>query len=132
MPRLQFIQIDVFTSKPFGGNQLAVFLDGEGLTAGQMQTLAWEMNYSECTFLLPPERPGSAARVRIFAPSGEMPMAGHPTVGTALVLLNKGRLSGNQATLDLKIGPIQIDFDESFVWMSLENYCPLNTMQSIV
>ncbi len=62
-----FIQADVFTDKPFGGNQLAVFIDARGLTDEDMQTLTREMNFSECTFVLPPEMPDAVKRVRISA-----------------------------------------------------------------
>lgn len=124
MPKYHFIQADVFTDKPFGGNQLAVFTDARGLTTEQMQTLTREMNYSESTFVLPPERPGTDMRVRIFTPAIEMPMAGHPTVGTTFVLAQSGTLAGKEATLQLKIGPIKVEIERNsagepqFVWMT--------------
>ena len=88
--RYHFVQADVFTDRAFGGNQLAVFTDARGLSAEEMQTLAREMNYAESTFVLPPEIPNAVKRVRIFTPGKEMPMAGHPTVGTAYVLAQRG------------------------------------------
>jgi trans-2,3-dihydro-3-hydroxyanthranilate isomerase len=124
MPKYHFIQADVFTDKPFGGNQLAVFTDARGLTTEQMQTLTREMNYSESTFVLPPEMPGTDMRVRIFTPAIEMPMAGHPTVGTTFVLAQSGALAGKEATLQLKIGPIKVEIERNsagepqFVWMT--------------
>lgn len=124
MPKYHFIQADVFTDKAFGGNQLAVFTDARGLTAEQMQTLTREMNYSESTFVLPPETPGTDKRVRIFSPAIEMPVAGHPTVGTAFVLAQSGELSGTEATLQLKIGPFKVEIERNssgepqFVWMT--------------
>jgi len=78
--------VDVFTDRAFGGNQLAVFTDGRGLPVEVMQAVAKELNLSETTFVLPPETPGHDFRVRIFTPGRELPMAGHPTVGTAFVL----------------------------------------------
>ena len=65
----RYIHLDVFTARIFGGNQLAVVLDGRGLAAADMQAIANEMNFSETTFVLPPERPGTDARVRIFTPA---------------------------------------------------------------
>lgn len=84
-----FVTLDVFTDTRFGGNQLAVFPDARGLTDGQMQCLASELNLSETTFVLPPEQPGNTARVRIFNRVAEMPFAGHPNVGTGFVLADR-------------------------------------------
>src|SRR5574342_1039993 len=123
--RYHFVQADVFTARPFGGNQLAVFTDARGLTAEEMQTLTREINYSESTFVLPAEIPGAAWRVRIFSPAMELPIAGHPTVGTAFVLARRGDIpltgASTEAVLQLKIGPtpVQIDGENgvpSFVW----------------
>ncbi len=85
MPR-RYITTDVFTDRPFGGNPLAVVLDAEGLTTAQMQAITREFNYSETTFVLPPRDAQHTAWVRIFTPGGEVPFAGHPNVGTAVVL----------------------------------------------
>jgi len=82
----KYLTVDVFTNQRFGGNPLAVVPDARGLSAAQMQTLAREFNYSESTFVLPPEDSANDARVRIFTPVQEMPFAGHPNVGTAFVL----------------------------------------------
>jgi trans-2,3-dihydro-3-hydroxyanthranilate isomerase len=125
--RYEFVQADVFTSRPFAGNQLAVFLDGRGLTAAEMQALALEMNFSESTFVLPAEIPGAARRVRIFTPARELPMAGHPTVGTACVLADRGVLpvtrTRTEVTLQLGIGPVKVTLEQRdgrvrFVWMT--------------
>lgn len=126
MNRYAFLQVDVFTRQPFGGNQLAVFIDGRGLTTGQMQSLAREMNFSETTFVLPPEMPGCHKKVRIFTPAVEMPMAGHPTVGTAAALAQRGLVDlpdGQAMTLELGIGPVRVDLEPRgagapFVWMN--------------
>jgi trans-2,3-dihydro-3-hydroxyanthranilate isomerase len=86
MRAFRFVTVDVFTEHRFGGNQLAVFPDARGLSDAEMQALAAEFNLSETTFVLPPESPHNAARVRIFTRVAEMPFAGHPNVGTAFVL----------------------------------------------
>jgi trans-2,3-dihydro-3-hydroxyanthranilate isomerase len=90
MKECRFIQVDVFTDTPFGGNPLAVFPDAEGLITEEMQRLAREMNLSETTFVLPPQAPGADFKVRIFTPAKELPFAGHPVVGTHWVLAHLG------------------------------------------
>jgi trans-2,3-dihydro-3-hydroxyanthranilate isomerase len=92
MREYRFIQVDVFTDAPFGGNPLAVFPEAEGLTAEEMQQLAREMNLSETTFVLPSQAPGADFKVRIFTPAAELPFAGHPVVGTHWVLAHLGRV----------------------------------------
>ncbi len=82
----RYVTIDVFTDRTFGGNPLAVVLDAEGLTAAQMQSIATEFNYSETTFVLPPRDARHTALVRIFTARVEVPFAGHPNIGTAVVL----------------------------------------------
>lgn len=106
MPEYRFVQVDVFTSVPFGGNQLAVFTDARGLAATQMQAIAREMNFSESTFVFPPDDPAHDARVRIFTPGQELPMAGHPTVGTGWVL---GSERGKDSLVfELGVGPTPV------------------------
>lgn len=92
--RLRYVVLDVFTDKPYAGNALAVFPEGDGLTTQQMQAIAKEMNLSETTFVQRPTKPGAAARVRIFTPSEELPYAGHPSVGTHWLLAEEGRHAG--------------------------------------
>jgi trans-2,3-dihydro-3-hydroxyanthranilate isomerase len=87
--RLRYFTCDVFTDTRFGGNQLAVLPEAEGLSDDQMGQIAREFNYSETTFVLPP-RQGNDRRVRIFTPGGEVPFAGHPNIGTAFVLATMG------------------------------------------
>ena len=82
----RYVVADVFTDTPFLGNPVAVVLDAEDLSTGQMQRIAVEFGYSETTFVLPPGDAAHTARVRIFTPSREIPFAGHPNVGTAYVL----------------------------------------------
>jgi trans-2,3-dihydro-3-hydroxyanthranilate isomerase len=81
-----FHTLDVFTARRFGGNPLAVVLDADGLTTEEMQTVTREFNLSETVFVMKPEDASHTARIRIFFPGGEMPFAGHPTVGTAVLL----------------------------------------------
>ena len=87
--RLRYFICDVFTDTRFGGNQLAVLPEAAGLADRQMQQIAREFNFSESTFVLPPET-GNSRRVRIFTPMSEVPFAGHPNVGTAFVLATMG------------------------------------------
>lgn len=84
--RLKFYTLDVFTDVRFGGNPLAVVLDADGLETAQMHKIAREFNLSETVFVLRPQNPAHNARVRIFTPTSELPFAGHPTVGTAILL----------------------------------------------
>jgi len=110
--RLPYITADVFTDRRFGGNQLAVLPDARGLTTEQMLAITREFNYSESTFVLPAEDPAHTCRVRIFTPGGEIPFAGHPTVGTAHVLTATGRvpLAGDETRLVLgeNVGPVPV------------------------
>src|SRR5580700_5624725 len=88
--RRQFRQVDVFTEVPYQGNPLAVVLDGDGLTTGQMQRFANWTNLSETTFVLKPDSDQADYRVRIFTPSQELPFAGHPTLGSCHAWLEAG------------------------------------------
>ena len=97
----RYVTLDVFTAEVFGGNPLAVVLDAEGLTTSQMQSIAAEFNYSETTFVLPPRAAANAAQVRIFTPRAEVPFAGHPTVGTAVVLARELEARGVSPLADL-------------------------------
>jgi trans-2,3-dihydro-3-hydroxyanthranilate isomerase len=83
---LRLHTLDVFTERRFGGNPLAVVLDADGLDGKQMQVIARELNLSETVFLLKPENPAHSAKARIFTPGRELPFAGHPTIGTAVLL----------------------------------------------
>lgn len=97
MKRLRFVTCDVFTDRPFGGNQLAVFPSVMGLPTATMQAIAREFNFSETTFVEKTERAGCTCRVRIFTPGRELPFAGHPTLGTAHVLVHTGAVPGGAA-----------------------------------
>jgi trans-2,3-dihydro-3-hydroxyanthranilate isomerase len=94
MPTFRYVTLDVFTKERFGGNPLAVFPDATGIETADMQRIAAEFNYSEITFVLPPDDPANTARVRIFEPNHELPFAGHPNVGTAFLLGQMGSLFG--------------------------------------
>ena len=111
MPRLAYVNVDVFTANPLEGNQLAVFTDGSGLTTEQMQRIAKETNYSETTFVIPrsfEETREKGHRVRIFTVAEELPFAGHPTLGTAWVLRGIG--GADEIVLDLNVGKIHVRF----------------------
>jgi trans-2,3-dihydro-3-hydroxyanthranilate isomerase len=114
--RLPFVQVDVFTSVPLEGNQLAVFADGRSLSDAEMQALAKEMNLSETTFILPRDAAierERGVRVRIFTVNEELPFAGHPTLGTAMVLRDnalRGRSGAEEVALDLNVGRIPVRF----------------------
>jgi trans-2,3-dihydro-3-hydroxyanthranilate isomerase len=106
--RFSFVTVDVFTTARFGGNQLAVFSDARGLSDGEMQSLAAEMNYSETTFVLPPEDPANTARVRIFNRTAEMPFAGHPNVGTGYVLATQREALGDVLRFEEPAGLVEV------------------------
>jgi trans-2,3-dihydro-3-hydroxyanthranilate isomerase len=106
--KLKFHTLDVFTERKFCGNPLAVVLGADHLTTEQMQTITKEFNLSETTFVMTPENPVNTAKVRIFYPGGEMPFAGHPTLGTAALLAELKQKPGcsfeTKITLELKAG----------------------------
>ncbi|PTA96014.1 PhzF family phenazine biosynthesis protein [Kluyvera sp. Nf5] len=90
----RYVIADVFTDTPFVGNPVAVVLDAQGMSTGQMQQIAAEFGYSETTFVLPPADRANTAHVRIFTPTREIPFAGHPNVGTAFVLASYAAANG--------------------------------------
>ena len=104
MSGADYLVYDVFTATAFGGNQLAVFPDAQGLLEDRLQAITREFNFSEVTFVYPPQDPAHTARVRIFTPTREVPFAGHPTIGTAIALHDLGR--GSDLVLELGVGPI--------------------------
>ena len=97
----RFATLDVFTDRRFAGNPLAVVLEAEGLDTAAMQAIAREFNHPETVFVLPPADPAHRARLRIFTPARELPFAGHPTVGTAVLL---GQLDGGAAPREIVLG----------------------------
>lgn len=127
--RLNYHLVDVFTNRQFGGNQLAVFPEPPAdLPTSIMQRIAAELNLSETTFVFPPADKANDYRLRIFTPASELPMAGHPTIGTAYVLArlgSVGRLTGEKSIVfEEGVGPITVTIqaDEignpSAIWMS--------------
>ncbi|MGA7791312.1 MAG: PhzF family phenazine biosynthesis protein [Xanthobacteraceae bacterium] len=111
--QVEFITVDVFTARKFGGNPLAVVLDGRELSTGQMQAIAAEFNLAETTFVLPPAEASHTAEVRIFTPRAEMPFAGHPNIGTAFVLAREGfsygRAVGSPLVFEEKAGLVRLE-----------------------
>ena len=128
MKSYRYLHLDVFTEHLFGGNQLAVFLDGRGLSAETMQAIAKEMNFSESTFILPPERKGTDLRMRIFTPGEELPMAGHPTIGSTYALARAGVIGPDRDSFvfGLGVGPVPVSLSWKndalhFAWMTQPN-----------
>jgi trans-2,3-dihydro-3-hydroxyanthranilate isomerase len=111
---LEFVTVDVFAERRFGGNPLAVVFNGEGLSTAQMQSIAGEFNLSETTFVLPPKAAVHTAEVRIFTPRAELPFAGHPNIGTAFALANRGdvfgRPIGDRVVFEEKAGLVPLEF----------------------
>ena len=128
MRSYRYLHLDVFTNHLFGGNQLAVFLDGRGLTPAMMQAIAKEMSFSESTFVLPAEQRGTDVRMRIFTPAEELPMAGHPTIGSTFALARSGVIGPERErfVFGLGIGPVPVSLtwkkkELSFAWMTQPN-----------
>ncbi|MBN9448399.1 MAG: PhzF family phenazine biosynthesis protein [Bosea sp.] len=99
MMQRRFVTLDVFAARPHAGNPLAVVLDADGLDVAAMQAIAREFNLSETVFVLPPTDPAHRAALRIFTPERELPFAGHPTVGTAVLLALRDTAEGRPAAL---------------------------------
>jgi trans-2,3-dihydro-3-hydroxyanthranilate isomerase len=118
----RFLLVDVFTEHAFGGNQLAVFPEADGIPDALMQTYARELNFSETTFVLPPRKAGHTHRVRIFTPTMEVAFAGHPNIGTAVALAKEQ--SGGAFMFDEDVGTVRItasiDGDRGFAELTLE------------
>jgi trans-2,3-dihydro-3-hydroxyanthranilate isomerase len=113
--KVSFVTCDVFTDRPFTGNQLLVVPDARGLTSAQMQAVAREINYSESTFVLPPKQLPHAYLQRTFVPVKEIPYAGHPTVGTAVVMAALGKVAAgapdgtHPITIEVGFGPLALE-----------------------
>lgn len=121
---MRYLHYDVFTDRRFEGNQLAVFHDARGLSKEQMQAITKEMNFSECTFILPAETTGTDVRMRIFTPGTELPMAGHPTIGSTFALAELGVITPGSSSFvfGLGVGPTKVELTWqgnrlSFAWM---------------
>jgi trans-2,3-dihydro-3-hydroxyanthranilate isomerase len=121
---MKYLHYDVFTDRRFEGNQLAVFPDASGLSDAMMQTIAREMNFSESTFIMPPEAAGTDVRMRIFTPGLELPMAGHPTIGSTFALAELGVIAPGRErwVFGLNVGPTPVELTWTgrrlgFAWM---------------
>jgi len=123
MTRHEYVLVDVFTDRKFGGNQLAVFRDGTGIRDELMQAAAKELNLPETTFVVPAVH-GGDHKLRMFTPARELPFAGHPTVGTAFVLADS-----RDATLRLEepVGTLQVTVRDGFTEMEQ----PLPTFEPV-
>jgi trans-2,3-dihydro-3-hydroxyanthranilate isomerase len=124
----RYLHYDVFTDRPLEGNQLAVFPEPAGLTTELMQAITREMNFSECTFVFPPEAPGTDVRMRIFTPGEELPMAGHPVIGSTFSLVNEGVITRSQPSFVFGLGvgptPVSLEWKNGaldFAWMTQGN-----------
>ena len=124
---MRYLHLDVFADRPFEGNQLAVFPEPGGLSTATMQEIAREMNFSESTFIFPAQSGGNAgrAKMRIFTPGTELPMAGHPTIGSTYALAAEGTIPQGQTDFifELGVGPLPVSLEWiggrlDFVWMT--------------
>ena len=120
----RYLHLDVFTDRPFEGNQLAVFPEPSGLSAADMQRIAKEMAFSESTFIFPAEAADTDVRMRIFTPGEELPMAGHPTIGSTFALAAEGLIARRREAFvfGLAVGPTPVSLSWKgvvlfFVWM---------------
>lgn len=127
MPSLRYLHLDVFTSTPFEGNQLAVFPDPGDLATETMQAIAREMAFSESTFIYPPGQ-GGDVRMRIFTPGEELPIAGHPTIGSTFALAAEGVIPAGRENFVFELGvgptPVSMEWNDdglSFAWMTQPN-----------
>ena len=134
MRTLRYLHLDVFTSTPFEGNQLAVFPDPGELSTATMQSIAREMAFSESTFIYPAEK-GGDVRMRIFTPGEELPMAGHPTIGSTFALALEGTIARGRGGFVFELGvgptPVSLEWDAkglSFAWMTQ----PLPTFGTVI
>lgn len=123
--RYRYLHYDVFTDRRFGGNQLAVFPEAAGLSTRTMQQIAREIGFAETTFVSAPEHHDTDTRMRIFTPGSEMPMAGHPVVGSTFALARCGAIGGARRhwVYGLNIGPTPVSLEWEgerlgFAWMT--------------
>jgi len=131
---IRYLHLDVFTSTPFEGNQLAVFPEPGDLSTREMQSIAREMNFSETTFIYPAEQDGDV-RMRIFTPGDELPIAGHPTIGSTFALALEGTITKGRGDFVFELGvgptPVSLEWDGdalSFAWMTM----PLPTFGALL
>lgn len=115
---LDFSIVDVFAEQKYQGNQLAVFQNANGLTDEQMLRIAREIGFQESTFILSDKAVEGAYDVKIFTPEYEVPFAGHPTLGTAFILMNE---SETEVTLNLKVGKVPVNVVNEILWLEISN-----------
>lgn len=122
---LRYLHLDVFTDRRFEGNQLAVFPSPGRLSTDEMQRIAREMAFSESTFVFPPDGPGDV-RMRIFTPGEELPIAGHPTIGSTFALVEDGVIAPGREEFVFGLGvgptPVSLEWDDgrlAFAWMTM-------------
>jgi len=128
MRAYRYLHYDVFTDTALEGNQLAVFPEPAGLTTDDMQRLTREMSFSECTYIFPAEAADTDIRMRIFTPGEELPMAGHPTIGSTFALAREGIIARGRQKFVFGLGvgptPVSIEWKDDaidFVWMTQKN-----------
>jgi trans-2,3-dihydro-3-hydroxyanthranilate isomerase len=128
MRTYRYLHYDVFTDRALEGNQLAVFPEPAALTTADMQRVTREMNFSECTFIFPADTAGTDIRMRIFTPAEELPMAGHPTIGSTFALAHEGVIARGQREFVFGLGvgptPVSLEWKGStldFAWMTQKN-----------
>lgn len=127
---LSYDVVDVFAETPYAGNQLAVVHGADGLSDSQLLAIAREFNYSETTFPVPGETGRYA--VRIFTPGGELPFAGHPTLGTAWVLRERGLLAGDEVVQECAAGEVGVRFADDLVELSAAPRDPVGPLPDSV
>ena len=118
MKKHRFYITDVFTNQAFGGNQLAVFPEASTIEEVNFQKIAREINFSETTFVLPPTHSEADFKLRIFTPFTELPMAGHPTIGTSFVLKKNGLIQKNNIIIEEGVGNIPVVYEGDRIWMN--------------
>ena len=142
MTALRYRVVDVFSRHAFGGNPLAVFVDAPALETNVLQAIARQMNLSETVFVYPAFDPARLAALRIFTPTTELPIAGHPTIGAAAIALHDrfGSAWPRSVVVELPVGPIQIDVEERstaqhLVWMNqgvpVESTAPVANLKAL-
>lgn len=115
---LDFSIVDVFAEQKYQGNQLAVFHSANGLTDEQMLRIAREIGFQESTFILSDKAVEGAYDVKIFTPEYEVPFAGHPTLGTAFILMKE---SDSEVILNLKVGKVPVCLENEILWLEISN-----------
>lgn len=112
MSTLPYEMVDVFTDRPFAGNQLAVVFDAQALATEQLQAIAREFNLSETVFVLPATQPGATYRARIFTPGRELPFAGHPSVGAAVTVVRRDQGGPSRVIQECGAGLLPIEVSD--------------------